>query len=200
MHRFRRASWLLLLLAACARPVEMLEPLPASIRGASHVAGVEVVLAPIAAAAMARLEEKAREKRREAGLPPVAPGPLAARPPRGDYATLPFASMFELVVTDVTRRRGLTAGRPLRLLVEIDDVETATVRQTLAGVSRDRLAGLVRVLDADSGDRLGQFHVDVVNSHQGLVGLLIRGGGIREELAEEFAIHIARVLAGKRGR
>lgn len=36
----------------------------------------------------------------------------------------------------------------------------------------------------------------VVNGHSGLAGLAMRGGGIREKLAEEFALEGARILTG----
>jgi len=189
-----------LLLAACMpNPVRVIEPVSAEIRGASHVADVAVAVSPLAADTMERFEAKARENRAEAGLPPVPPGGLAARPSRDEYATLPFAQMMELVVEDVTREQGLQSGRPLRLEIEIDTLKTANAAMAILAASNDQLAGTVRVLDAASGERLGEFYVDVINSHSGLLGLAMRGGGIREELAQEFSLHIARQLrAGDR--
>ena len=187
-----------LLFAACVKPVEVLQPIPAALQNASMVSDVEVTLSPLATEAMAKFEEKARQKRAEAGLAAVdaAAEPAAAK--RDEYATLPFAQMFELVVKDVTRDAGLTSGRPLKLAVEMDTLKTANAGMALLAGSSDQLAGKVSLHDPQSGEKLGEFYVDVINSHSGLLGLAMRGGGIREELAEEFALHISRQLKGKK--
>ena len=190
-----------LLLAACApNPVRVIEPVSAAVRGASHVADVEVTINPLAQAQMERFEAKARENRERAGLAPVPAGELATRPPQDEYATLPFAQMMELVVQDVTRAHGIENGRPLRLQIEIDTLKTANAGMAILAGSSDQLAGTVRVLDAQSGAPLGEFYVDVINAHSGLLGLALRGGGIREKLAEEFSLHISRQLRAQRTR
>jgi hypothetical protein len=189
-----------LALSACGpKPVDVIQPVSASIRNASMVDEVDVRLSPLAADLMAKFDAKAQEKRTEAGLAPVDP---AAEPAdavsRDEWSTLPFAQMLELMVKDVTRERGLTSGRPLRLDVEIDTLKTANAGMTILAGSSDQLAGSVRVLDAASGQKLGEYYIDVINSHSGLLGLALRGGGVREKLANEFAGHIARQLASKK--
>ncbi len=188
-----------LLVAGCVKPVEVLQPISASLQtGPKMVADVDVKLSSTAAAAMTKFEEKAREKRVAAGLPPIADGTEVTGEVKKDhYATLPFDAMFERVVGDVTREHGLKSGRPLKLAVEIDTLKTANAGMALLAGSNDQLAGSVKVHDASSGEKLGEFYVDVINSHSGLLGLAMRGGGIREELAEEFALHISRQLNGK---
>jgi hypothetical protein len=173
---------LLLPLIGCMKQSEELLPVAASIKRASIVRTVELVVRPAAAAQIAALDQKA-----------------AARA-EGGAAHLPFAEMMPAMVRDVTRAWGLSAGRELALKIEIDAIELAGTAATLLGGSRDRLAGSVFIRDAATDEPLGQLYVDVVNSHSGPVGLLIRGGGIREELANEFAIHIARALTGRRDR
>ncbi len=190
----------LLLVACTPNPVRIVQPLPPSLQGAGHVADVEVAVNPLAARMMTEFEDKARDERREAGLAPVPADGLAERPPTEQYRTLPFAQMFELVVEDVTRAAGLNGGRAVRLAVEIDTLKTANAGMAILAGSSDQLAGTVTVLDAQSGERLGEFYVDVINHHSGLLGLAIRGGGIRERLAEEFAGHIARQLGPRRAR
>lgn len=189
----------LMLLSACVNPVNVVQPISASLQNQVNIAEVDVTLSSLAQTAMQAFETKAREKRAAAGLPPVDPAAaVTTRPGQAEYATLPFARMFELVVQDVTRQRGLTAGRPVKLAVQIDTLKTANAGMAMLLGSSDQLAGTVRVLDAQSGQQLGEFYVDVINSHSGLLGLAMRGGGIREELSEEFAIHIARQLTGKK--
>jgi hypothetical protein len=190
-----------LLLAACApNPVSIVVPVSAAIRGASHVADVQVTVDPLVQAQMDRFEQKARDNRERAGLAPVPAGRPATRPSQDAYATLPFAEMMELVVEDVTRQHGLTSGRPLRLRIEVDRLQTADAAMAILAGSSDQLAGTVWVLDAQSNESLGQFYVDVVNSHSGVIGLALRGGGIREKLAEEFSLHISRQLRAARSR
>jgi hypothetical protein len=192
---------LALLLAACAvNPVRVIQPVSAEVRGASHIAEVDVTISPLASEQMQRFEDKARENRERAGLAPVPAEGLATRPPQDQYATLPFAQMIELVIQDVTRAHGLDSGRPLRLQVEIDTLKTANAGMAILAASSDQLAGTVRVVDAQTGASLGEFYVDVINAHSGLLGLAMRGGGIREELAEEFSLHIARQLRAERNR
>ena len=201
MKIFRAAALAATLaLAACGpKPVDVIQPLSASIRNASMVDQVDVQLSSLAADRMRKFEENAAKKRAEAGLAPVDP---AAEPadgtPRDDWSTLPFAQMMELMVKDVTRDRGLTSGRPLRISVEIDTLKTANAGMVMLAGSSDQLAGTVRVLDGASGEKLGEFYVDVINAHSGLLGLAMRGGGVREKLANEFAGHIAKQLTKKK--
>lgn len=188
----------MLALTACVKPVNVVQPLAAALQRQVVVAEVDVKLSPLAQGTMDKFEGKAAEKRAAAGLPPVDPAATpAARPPQDQYSTLPFGQMFELVVQDVTRQNGLASGRPVKLQVEIDTLKTANAGMALLAGSSDQLAGNVRILDPQTNERLGEFYVDVINSHSGLLGLAMRGGGIREELAEEFALHIARQLNGK---
>jgi hypothetical protein len=160
---------------------------------------VDVRLSSLAADRMAKFEENAREKRVAAGLAPVDPtAEPADGTPRDEWSTLPFAQMMELMVKDVTRDRGLTSGRPLRISVEIDTLKTANAGMVMLAGSSDQLAGTVQVLDGVSGEKLGEYYIDVINSHSGLLGLAMRGGGVREKLAGEFAGHIAKQLASKK--
>lgn len=195
------APVLALLVAGCVKPVEVVQPISAALQsGPSMVADVNVTLSSTAAAAMTKFEEKAREKRAAAGLAPIADGADVGSVGKDQYATLPFDQMFERVVTDVTRERGFSSGRPIRLAVEIDTLKTANAGMAILAGSNDQLAGSVKIHDAGSGEALGEFYVDVINSHSGLLGLAMRGGGVRESLAEEFALHISRQLGGKKGR
>lgn len=190
----------LLVVACSSGPVRVLQPVSTAIQGNSHVAEVAVTLSPLAQSTMVPFEDKARQERQEAGLAPVPAEGLSERPPRDQYRTLPFAEMFELVVQDVTREAGLVAGRPVRLAVEVDTLKTANAAMAILAASSDQLAGTVTVLDAATGERLGEFYVDVINGHSGLLGLAMRGSGVRESLSEEFAVHITRQLRAQQAR
>ena len=66
----------------------------------------------------------------------------------------------------------------------------------LISSSSDELAGKVDVFNAAGDQNIGSFYVHVVNSHGGWAGMLMRGGGVREKLAHEFALESARILTG----
>jgi len=107
--------------------------------------------------------------------------------------------MLTRAIENVARRRGLVSGRPLKLLVEIDEVQTADAASAMFGRD-DRLAGSVFVRDAATGQALGQLYIDIVNANGGLMSVITRAGGVREKLAEAFAEDIAEALSAPRER
>lgn len=178
---------------ATARQYDIIQPIPAAVTGNVQVTSVEVSLSVEATEAMAPHEAKAFAKRTATAA--------TIRPVPADYDTLPFADMFPLVMEDVTRQWGLAGGRRVKLFVTIAEFGTANAgKAILAGGSPDVMFGLVEVEDAGDGTRLGLFTVRVVNRHMGWSGMLIRGGGIRERLSEEFALETSRVLSGRKSR
>lgn len=182
---------------AIAKQRTVIEQLPADIVDANYVGQVNVTVADSAAKKMAELEAKANEKRTQAGLPAFADADAPI--PQDQYATVPFAAMMPAVMRDVTRKWGLTkerGGKPVNLAVTIENIKTANAGMALLLGSADELSGEVTVIDAATQARLGSFYVQVVNSHGGLAGLAMRGGGIREKLAEEFALESSRILTG----
>lgn len=187
---------------AAAKERKIIEPLPTELVAANHVVDVEVVVSDAAAEKMTAFEAKAAEKRADAKLPPVDLAvPVKAedrRPLSDEYATLPFARMFPLVMQDVSRDWGLTGGRPVKLKVTIDNLKTANAAMAWLAASSDQLAGMVEVSDPATGAALGSFYIDVVNAHGGLLGMAIRGAGVREKLVEEFALQTSRVLTGRK--
>ena len=199
MSRLFAALAATIFVVACApNPVRVVTPVSQQAVGANHVGNVEVRIGEAAAEAMARFDEKAAEKRSEAGLSPVtADQDLGERPAQDIYATLPFEQMLPLVIQDVTRDWGLASGRELDLVVSIDTLKTANAGMAFLAGSSDQLAGNVEVRDGTSGEPLGEFYVDVINGHGGLLGMAIRGGGIREKLAQEFALHVSQQLSGR---
>jgi hypothetical protein len=201
------ASLLLLQsVAAVAGSRKVVEPLDPAVVANLQVVGTEVSVSDTAKENWAKFEAKAAEKRAEAGLPPWefagpdTPEVKGERPARTAYSTLPFRQMFALTMEDVTKEWGLTTGTPVNLKVSFDTVKTANAGMAMLAGSADQLAGLVEVSDAASGKPLGSFYIDVINSHSGLMGLAMRGSGIREELAEEFALESSRVLAGRKSK
>jgi hypothetical protein len=182
---------------AVAKQRTVIEKLPADIIDKNYVSQVKVTIADTASKKMTELEAKANEKRTQAGLAPFAGADASI--PADQYATLPFAAMMPAVMRDVTRKWGLTrerGGKPIDLGVTIENIKMANAGMALLMGSADELSGEVTVIDAATQAHLGSFYVQVVNSHGGLAGLAIRGGGIREKLVEEFALESSRILTG----
>lgn len=168
---------------AAARQYHIVKPLPAEVVGKLRVVAVDVAVSGEAEPAMVPHEAKAAARRSDG------------------YAGLPFTRMFPRVMEDVTRQWGLASGRAVKLNVTIAEFGTANAgRAMLFGRSPDFMSGLVEVGDAVTGATLGLFTVKVVNRHTGWTGMLIRGGGIREKLSEEFALESARVLSGHKSK
>ena len=169
-------------LAGCAPTTDELLPIPASIKGASTVADIEIVVMKPAEAAVARLNGTAPPE-------PGRPAPARAAPP-----PVPFEQMLSAAIRDATRQRGLTSGRPLKLRVEIERLQTANAASAVIGRD-DRLEGSVFVRDATTAEDLGQLYITIVNTNGGWTSLLRRIGGIREQLTAAFAKDIADALA-----
>lgn len=161
-------------LAACAvAPVETMQTAPDALREGAYVHHVELSLSAAARAAVTETDRKLHGE--------------------GD-AALPFDQLFDKAVKEATRARGLEAGRPLTITIEMDVLRIPDVAMAVLGRS-DRLAGQVKVTDARTGDPLALFYVTEDKAHSGLIGLAIRGGGVREKLVRGFAAHIAEQLA-----
>jgi hypothetical protein len=182
-----------------AKQRTVIEQLPTELVDNAHVATVEVIVAETAKEKLAQLEAKAAEKRVSAGLAPfdIATSPIPTS--KDEFPTVPFEVMFPLVLKTVTQEWGLTEGKgtPVKLRVNIEMIKTANAAMAiLLFPSSDELAGIVEVLSVDGTKTLGSFYVHVVNMHSGWGGMLIRGGGIREKLVEEFGLESSRILTG----
>ena len=164
---------LLLLTSACAQQAEELLPIPASVKGASRIAEVEVTVR--------------REVRAAAAASDQRLGPNA----------LPLAKLLQRSVLEAAERAGLTSGRALKLSVEVDALQVANPGSALLGRD-DRLEGSVFVRDASTGENLGQLYVDIDRNNGGLISALSRIGNVRESLARQFGAEVAAALSAKR--
>jgi hypothetical protein len=166
-------------MSACASRTEEVLPLSRAIIGASRVAAVEIIIQPTARSSVVALDERAAAS--------GAQGP----------ASRSFNTLIEAAVRDAALRAGLNGGRPLRLLLDIDHLQVPGTGAAMFGKD-DRLAGTVFVRDAATGAMLGQLYVDVASGNAGLLGIALRGGGVRERLAAAFAERIADALSGRK--
>lgn len=193
----------LCLVAVAATPAEakertIIDPLASEVVANMNVTSVEVAVAPEAEATIAPFDAKAAEKRANAKLPPFDP---ATRPKKEELATVPLVNMLPVVMQDMSREWGLIAGRDVKVRVKLDTLKTANAGMAiLISGSSDQLAGTVTVHDAATDEKLGSFYIDVINSHSGWGGMLMRGGGVREKLAEEFSRETTRLLTGRKSQ
>lgn len=185
---------------ASARQVKPIQPLALAGGQPVHITGMDLEFAGQMLTELNESDAKAARKRAEAGLPALDPASYPSGPGDGArYATMPFKQMFPLVIRDVARDWRLDEGRPVFLRVMIDRLHTASAAvAVLVGGSPDVLGGNVEVIDPATGGSLGSFRVEVVNSHSGWGGMLIRGGGVREKLAEEFGLELSRHISGRK--
>ena len=167
--------FLALLLCACTSRTDEVLPLSRAIVGASQVAKIDMVVQRTARAAVGASDERATRSREDG------------------HAGAPLEQMLPDMIREAAREAGLTSGRELKLLLEIDDLQTASAGAAMFGKG-DRLAGTVFVRDAATDAPLGQLYVDVNARNSGVIGLATRGG-VRERLAAAFAERVARALA-----
>lgn len=193
-------SSMLLATAAEARQVTPIQPLNLIAGQPVRITGMDLDFTPELRAELTASEAKAARRRAEAGLAPLDPHSYPSGPQDGAlYATMPFKQMFPLVIRDVIRDWKLEEGRPVFLRITLDRYKTADAAiAILLASNSDILEGSVEVVDATTAASLGSFRVKVRNSHGGWGGMLIRGGGIREKLAEEFGLELARHVSGRK--
>lgn len=173
---------LALLVAGCAPTTQEVLPIAREVVGNAIIADVDVVVQRTAAASVATLDQQAQ-----------------ARPASEDeLRRLTVAQLIERQIMEVARSYGLTGGRRLRIVAEIDAVGVPGLGSSLIGAD-DRLAGTAFIQDAETGEQLGQLYIDVRRDNSGLIRQLLRGGGVRERLATQFADQLARALSGRRG-
>lgn len=153
----------------------MVLPLAPAIVGNSRVAAIELDIRPSARAAVAALDEAAQGREGAAGQP--------------------IAQLLPAAIARATVAAGLTGGRAVKLLVELDHLQAASAGSAIFG-GEDRLAGTVFVRDAETGQPRGQLYIDVNTRTSGLLALATRGG-LRERMVEAFAERIAGALSGR---
>lgn len=184
-----------------AKAVKVIEPLSTSLVGKSKASSVTVSLNEATRENFAKLEQKAAEKRKMAGLAVFEKSMAnASRPSPEQYSTLPIEAMMPLVIEDTLNEWGLRSGRGVAISVVLDTLKTADGGMMLLIGSTDQLAGTVKISDPENNEALGEFYVDVLNARGGWLGAAMRGSGVREKLAAEFAKRIAQQLSGTKSK
>lgn len=175
--------------ASAPKPVKIVQPIALDARGQVNYQVIDVIVGETARKNVERFDVKAAEKRRDAKLDAYSAG-AGVRPTPDQYETLPTDALLRHAIEDAIMARSMPSGRPLKVTVQVDNVRTANVAAAMLVSSNDQMAGLVTVSDAATGQKLGAFTVDVLSTHSGLGGMAVRGGNIREKMAQDFAEHV----------
>ena len=179
------AAAALLCLAGCAKPVKVTTEIPADYIGKMHVESVNVTYGE---AVKDKVTEDDAKRAEEA----------KTEPSDKEYVDLPLSEMLAKVLQEDLAEANANGPDAVSVDIMLDTIKFANAAVSILIGDQDQIAGLVTVKDASSGNTVGEFYVDVINSSSGLLGLAIRGGGVREKLASEFADHIVDQIAPKK--
>lgn len=172
-------------LVACGSgPVKVVDPLtPQEAPNQVRLSAVSVTYSELAA-------EKISEDDRER-----AEG--AAEGEETELNKLPLTEVLSKAVRDEIAERGITGDTPVNIAISVDTMKYQNGMATILFGSSDQLSGSVKVSNAETNEVIADFYVDLIKGNGGLLGLAIRGWGIRERFAETFAEHVADQLYGE---
>ncbi|MBX2833870.1 MAG: hypothetical protein KTR28_02755, partial [Micavibrio sp.] len=74
--------------------------------------------------------------------------------------------------------------------IEVDNLKFVNPMVAILISDTDQLSGTVKVVDSKIQELVSEFYVDVLKGTGGLLGLAVRGGGVREKLSAQFAEYI----------
>lgn len=168
-------------LTACVTPTKVLQALPEEQKGSLNIQSVSVTYSDLSRDQIILLDEKAQERAETADSPNEI-----------QYKTL--ETSLETIVKEYLEGIDSDGLSNANVKIEIDNLKFANAAAALLVGDTDQLAGTVRVYNAQSKQLVSEFYVDVLKGTGGLLGLAIRGGGVREKLANDFAIHIGNEL------
>ncbi|MFS0738700.1 hypothetical protein ABC347_16765 [Sphingomonas sp. 1P06PA] len=107
---------------------------------------------------------------------------------------------YRTVVADAVRA-ALAAGETpgIEIAITIDTLVVADGGAAFLNAP-DRIAGLVELFETPERRPIGMLYIDIENRHPGLVGVALRGVKVRETLAREFAVRLAKAMGVKAKR
>ncbi|HQX28267.1 MAG TPA: hypothetical protein PKX38_10085 [Alphaproteobacteria bacterium] len=162
-------------LTACNTTRGIIDPLTLEERAGYGLSAVQVKYNPVTAEKTRLLDEQALAKETDSDAP---------------YRNQPLNNVLSQIVTQELQKRGFQGPKKANILIEIDTLKLASAMQSILIGDMDQLAGTVIVQDAATGSKLAEFYIDSIRGSSGLLGLAIRGSGVREKLSADFAKRI----------
>lgn len=105
-------------------------------------------------------------------------------------ASQPFKTVFAEIAKDALEERDSSDSIYADIEIEVDNLKFVNPMAAILISDTDQLSGSVKVIDPKTKELLSEFYVDVLKGTGGLLGLAVRGGGVREKLAAQFAEYI----------
>lgn len=165
-------------LSACVTPTTTIKPLNPEDKGVRNIQEVNVSYSELAMDKLVAADEKLQEEQKEASTPEAI-----------KYKSLKDA-LSNITKQHLEERDG-NGELYADIEIEIDNLKLANAAAAVLVGDTDQLAGTVKVYDPQSKELLSEFYVDVIKGTGGLLGLAIRGTGVREQLSLQFAGFIA---------
>ncbi len=168
----------LVMLSACApQHTKVIQPLDQNYRGALNIKNIKVTYSDLSVEKISALDSKLASKGQESGTPE-------------EIQYQPFNVSFKEVAAKSLEERDGNGVNQADITIEVDNLKLANAVATILIGDIDQLSGSVKVNDSKTKELLSEFYVDVFKGSGGLLGLAIRGGGVREKLAAQFAEYI----------
>lgn len=161
-------------ISACVSPTQVVTPLGEEHKGVRNVETIEVAYGEFSKSKLVAID-----------LERKAEGDESDTPDELQYKSLKEA--MEVIVTQHLESRDNDIGQNSHVEIEIDNLKFANAAAAILIGDTDQLAGTVRVYDTETKALLTEFYVDVLKGRAGLLGLAIRGSGVREQLSLEYA-------------
>lgn len=111
--------------------------------------------------------------------------------------SMPLHELLKRDLYNEIMKRGIAGDTPVNISVSVDTMQYQNGIATILVGSSDQMSAAVTVTHAETNAVLADFYVDLVRGNAGLLGLAIRGAGIRENFSEDFAEYVADQLYGE---
>lgn len=167
----------LIFLSGCVQATTVIEPLNKDAKGIIDVQNIYVTYNEFAKTSILKLDAEAKER-----------GVKSDDPEEIQYQSL--KTSLEKVAKEHLEQRDGDSSVYADISIEISNFKLVNPMAAILVGDSDQLTGTVKVYDTKTKKLYTEFYVDVLKGSGGLLGLAIRGGGVREKLGLNFAKHI----------
>ncbi|MEM9470192.1 MAG: hypothetical protein AAF988_08515 [Pseudomonadota bacterium] len=166
-----------LTISGCVQHTKMLKPLAEKQQGTLNIQSVTVSYSDLSAETIMAIDEKIKTEAEKKGN-------------SDSIASQPLKSSMAKVTKEVLEARDSDTNDFANIYIEVDNLKFVDPMAAILISDTDQLSGSVKVVDPKTKELLSEFYVDVLKGTGGLLGLAVRGGGVREKLSAQFAEYI----------